>query len=106
MPKIGNIGKATAMTKWIVAAALTVIVAVGAALCFKAASAADAGAGIVTGASGHKASGHQCAQCAQLLTADLLCRRPAILHAPHMHHAGACTKRTYWGEGMPHRHLG
>lgn len=46
------------MTKWIVAAGFTVVVAVGAALCFKAASAADTGAGIITGASGHKAFGH------------------------------------------------
>lgn len=58
MPTIGYIGKDTAMTKWIIATALAAIVAVGAALCFKAANAADAETGVFQGAGGHKASGH------------------------------------------------
>lgn len=46
------------MTKWIVAAVVAAVVAVGATLCFKAFSATAAEPGVFQGAGSHKASGH------------------------------------------------
>ena len=58
MSSIGRTAKEMIMTKWIIVSTVIVVIAIGAALCFRAATAADVGPGVFTGASGHKASGH------------------------------------------------